>query len=184
MPTATTTVAIDEFDPLQCCADAAMAALVHDRWLARRLPLLVKAAGFDVRRFDGHAYVQTIEPQYLLTLVDRGTDALHAAGSIGVELGQALQNDAPKSVSSAAGSLLRHRALLPGVGESKRIQSILYIGASPLGVIWKTRSLSGSEAFRFRACIGVPIGSLYSSPALKVRRSLPCSSIVKDPSRT
>jgi hypothetical protein len=51
MPTATTTVAIDEFDPLQCCADAAMAALVHDRWLARRLPLLVKAAGFDVRRF-------------------------------------------------------------------------------------------------------------------------------------
>jgi SAM-dependent methyltransferase len=66
---ATTTVAIDEFDPLQCCADAAMAALVHDRWLARRLPLLVTAAGFDVRRFDGHAYVQTIEPQYLLTWV-------------------------------------------------------------------------------------------------------------------
>ena len=47
----TTTVAINEFDPLQCCADAAMAALVHDRWLARRLPLLVKAAGFDVKRF-------------------------------------------------------------------------------------------------------------------------------------
>jgi ubiquinone/menaquinone biosynthesis C-methylase UbiE len=95
---ATTTVAIDEFDPLQCSVDAAMAALVHDRWLARRLPLLVKAAGFNVKRFDGHAYVQTIEPQYLLTLVDRGTDALHATGSIGVELGQALKAEARRRI--------------------------------------------------------------------------------------
>ena len=99
---ATTTVAIGEFDPLQCCADAAMAALVHDRWLARRLPLLVKAAGFDVKQFDGHAYVQTIEPQYLLTLVDRGTDALHAAGSIGLELGQALKAEARRRIDVGA----------------------------------------------------------------------------------
>src|SRR5512144_2330736 len=96
---ATTTVAIGEFDPLQSCADAAMAALVHDHWLARRLPLLVKAAGLDVKRFDGHAYVQTIEPHYLLTLVDRGTDALHAAGSIGLELGQALKAEARRRIN-------------------------------------------------------------------------------------
>jgi hypothetical protein len=99
---ATTTVAIGEFDPLQCCADAAMAAFVHDRWLARRLPLLMKAAGFDVKQFDSHAYVQTIEPQYLLTLVDRGTEALHAAGSIGLELGQALKAEARRRIDVGA----------------------------------------------------------------------------------
>jgi ubiquinone/menaquinone biosynthesis C-methylase UbiE len=96
----TTTVAINEFDPLQCCADAAMTALVHDRWLARRLPLLVKAAGFNVKRFDGHAYVQTIEPQYLLTLIDRGATSLQAAGSIGVELGQALKAEALRRIDA------------------------------------------------------------------------------------
>ncbi|MGB9081288.1 MAG: class I SAM-dependent methyltransferase, partial [Desulfuromonadaceae bacterium] len=31
----TTTLANGDFDPLQACADAAMAALVHDRWLIR-----------------------------------------------------------------------------------------------------------------------------------------------------
>ena len=35
---ATTTVAIAPEDPLQACAEAAMAALVNDRWLVRRLP--------------------------------------------------------------------------------------------------------------------------------------------------
>ena len=35
---ATTTVAIAEHDPLQACADATVAGLVHDRRLVRRLP--------------------------------------------------------------------------------------------------------------------------------------------------
>ena len=34
----TTSLANGAFDPLQACADAAMAALVHDRWLIQRLP--------------------------------------------------------------------------------------------------------------------------------------------------
>jgi ubiquinone/menaquinone biosynthesis C-methylase UbiE len=97
---ASTTLACGDHDPLQSCADAAMAALVHDRWLARRLPRLVKAAGFEMRRFDGHAYVQTIEPSYLLTLVDRGADALVNGGTIGRELAEALKAEARRRIDA------------------------------------------------------------------------------------
>jgi ubiquinone/menaquinone biosynthesis C-methylase UbiE len=97
---ASTTLACGDHDPIQACADAAMAALVHDRWLARRLPTLVKAAGFEIIRFDGHAYVQTIEPSYLLTLVDRGADALANAGTIGRELAEALKAEARRRVDA------------------------------------------------------------------------------------
>ena len=65
---ATTTFAIGDHDPLEDCANAAIAALVHDRWLVRRLPALARTTGFQVDRFDSHGYVQTSEPDYLLTL--------------------------------------------------------------------------------------------------------------------
>ena len=44
----TTTLANGDFDPLQASADAAMEALVHDRWLIQRLPTLVRSAGFSI----------------------------------------------------------------------------------------------------------------------------------------
>jgi len=97
---ASTTLACSDHDPLQTCADAAMAALVHDRWLARRLPSLAKAAGFEIIRFDGHAYLQTVEPGYLLTLVDRGADALAGGGTIGRELAEALKAEARRRVEA------------------------------------------------------------------------------------
>ena len=99
---ASTTLAGGDHDPVQACADAAMAALVHDRWLARRLPPLTQAAGFEIVRFDGHAYVQTVEPGYLLTLVDRGADALIKAGTIGRELADALKSEARRRVEAGA----------------------------------------------------------------------------------
>jgi ubiquinone/menaquinone biosynthesis C-methylase UbiE len=46
---ATTTVATGDSDPLQASVDAAIAGLLHDRWLARRLPKIVRSAGFDRR---------------------------------------------------------------------------------------------------------------------------------------
>jgi hypothetical protein len=98
---ASTTLACGDHDPIQTCVDAAVATLVHDRWLARRLPSLVKDAGFEILRFDGHAYVQTVEPSYLLTLVDRGTDALANSGSIGRQLAEALKADAESMPASS-----------------------------------------------------------------------------------
>jgi ubiquinone/menaquinone biosynthesis C-methylase UbiE len=97
---ATTTAATGEFDPLQCCIDAAMAALVHDRWLARQLPAMAVSAGFEIERFDGHAYVQTLEPRYLPTLVDRGADALVAARRIGAGLAEGLKAEARQRVDA------------------------------------------------------------------------------------
>jgi ubiquinone/menaquinone biosynthesis C-methylase UbiE len=97
---ASTTLACGDHDPIQSCIDAAGAALVHDRWLARRLPSLVGAAGFEIIRFDGHAYVQTVEPNWLLTLVDRGADALANPGTIGRELAEALKAEARRRVEA------------------------------------------------------------------------------------
>ena len=59
---ATTTVALGDHDPLQACADAAMAALVHDRYLVRRLGTLVRAAGWEVARLRSHGYVENEQP--------------------------------------------------------------------------------------------------------------------------
>jgi ubiquinone/menaquinone biosynthesis C-methylase UbiE len=52
---ATVTCSCGEFDPLQACADACVDNLVHDRWLVRRLPRLVGAAGFELARFRSHS---------------------------------------------------------------------------------------------------------------------------------
>src|SRR5215510_13274533 len=43
----TTSVAVGNFDPLQCCVDAAIDGMVHDPCLVRRLPLMLRTAGFE-----------------------------------------------------------------------------------------------------------------------------------------
>jgi ubiquinone/menaquinone biosynthesis C-methylase UbiE len=96
---ATTTVATADADPLQTCIDAAMAALVHDRWLVRRLPYLVRQAGFVIDGFTSHGYAEIAEPSYMLTLVDRGADAMTAAGGADGELAAALKAEARQRAS-------------------------------------------------------------------------------------
>jgi ubiquinone/menaquinone biosynthesis C-methylase UbiE len=96
----TTTLANGDFDPLQACADAAMAALVHDRWLIQRLPALVRGAGFEVMKQRSLGIVETHEPDYMLTIADRGADVLAAEGRISAELAEALKNEARRRVDS------------------------------------------------------------------------------------
>jgi ubiquinone/menaquinone biosynthesis C-methylase UbiE len=91
---ATTTVALYERDPLQACVEAAMDALVHDRWFVRRLPALVRNAGFDLVRLRSHGYVETAEPHYMLTIVDRGADVLAAGGRLGTPVAESLKTEA------------------------------------------------------------------------------------------
>ena len=90
----TTTLATGDFDPLQACADAAMAALVHDRWLIPRLPGLIRDAGFTIMSQRSFGFVETVAPDYMLTIVDRGADVLAASGRIGGELAAALKAEA------------------------------------------------------------------------------------------
>jgi ubiquinone/menaquinone biosynthesis C-methylase UbiE len=91
---ATTTVALDDHDTLQVCADAMMANSVNDRWLGRRLPALVRSCGFEVEYFRSHGFVETAEAEYMLTIIDRGANILRASGQIGDEVAAALKAEA------------------------------------------------------------------------------------------
>jgi ubiquinone/menaquinone biosynthesis C-methylase UbiE len=90
---ATTTAALGDHDPLQRCVDIMMAHSVNDRWLVRRLPALVSAAGFQPQQLRSHGFVET-GTGYMLTVVDRGVDLLHAAGQIADETAAALKAEA------------------------------------------------------------------------------------------
>ncbi|GAA0919097.1 methyltransferase domain-containing protein [Pseudonocardia zijingensis] len=99
---ATTTVALGEHDPLQTCVEAMVNGSVTDRWLMRRLPAIVRGCGFDVTRYASHGYVETDEAEYLLTVIDRGADALGSAGVAGPELVAALKVEAQRRVDAGA----------------------------------------------------------------------------------
>jgi ubiquinone/menaquinone biosynthesis C-methylase UbiE len=105
---ATTTVALGENDPLQACVDAMLASFLTDRFLMRRLPALVQATGLEVVGFHSHGYVETSQAGYMLTIVDRGVELLHAAGQAGEELAAALKAEARRRV--AAGAFFGHIA--------------------------------------------------------------------------
>jgi arsenite methyltransferase len=105
---ATTTVALGDHDPLQACADAVMANSVHDRWLMRRLPGLVRGCGFEIARFRSHGFVEAMEGHYMLTIVDRGAELLRASGQIGDDIAAALKTEAWRRVN--AGTFFGHIA--------------------------------------------------------------------------
>jgi ubiquinone/menaquinone biosynthesis C-methylase UbiE len=90
----TTTVALGDFDPLQNCVETVLATLVNDCWIVRRLPSLVRSAGFDGGRLRSYGYAETAEPAYMLTIVDRGADTLASWGRIGAELCASLKAEA------------------------------------------------------------------------------------------
>lgn len=114
----TTTLANSDFDPLQACADAAMAALVHDRWLIQRLPGLVRGAGFSIVKQRSLGIVETDAPDYMLSIADRGADVLASGGRVGADLALALKNEARRRVdngcffgSIAYGSLVARKSM-------------------------------------------------------------------------
>jgi ubiquinone/menaquinone biosynthesis C-methylase UbiE len=105
---ATTTVALSDHDPLQACVAAMMASSVNDRWLMRRLSALVRQAGFDPIAFHSHGFAETAGGAYMLSVVDRGADILHASGVIGQETAGALKAEATRRVE--AGTFFGHIA--------------------------------------------------------------------------
>jgi hypothetical protein len=72
---ATLTVALFDDDPLQSAVGVVLRNLVHSPYIMRRLRALVTAARFWVQSVEPHGYVQTPSPDYLLTLLSRGTAA-------------------------------------------------------------------------------------------------------------
>lgn len=105
---ATATVAVGENDPLQACTDAAIARNVHDRWLVRRLPKLLRNAEFEVTGTRSHGFVEMADPDYMLGQVLRGADLLVETGRIGRAMGDALKAEAERRVQ--AGEFFGHIA--------------------------------------------------------------------------
>lgn len=98
---ATGTLATRAGDPLDACAEAFREHFVHDPWLVRRLPALVRAAGLDVDRVRGHSYVEGPTPGFMLSSwVELGADALVASGRIGADMAVALKAEARRRVTS------------------------------------------------------------------------------------
>ena len=71
-------------------------AYINDPWVERRFPYMAAAAGFVDARLRSHGYVQVAEPEYMLSIVDRGADALLASGRIGDALAEALRAEASR----------------------------------------------------------------------------------------
>ena len=105
---ATTTVGLGDHDPLQACVDVMMANSVNDRWLMRRLPTLIRDAGFEDVHFRSHGFVETTEGGYMLTVVDRGADILCGFGQIGDDMAAAVKAEARRRV--AMGTFFGHIA--------------------------------------------------------------------------
>jgi arsenite methyltransferase len=97
---ATLSVALSDGDPLQSAAGAVLRNLVHAPYIMRRLPGLVTAAGFSVQSVEPHGYVQTTTPDYLLTLLSRGTRAAAQAGKIGQDLIDGFDREARRRVAN------------------------------------------------------------------------------------
>ena len=94
----TASVAIRALDPLQSTVDAMIANFVHNPWLTRRLKKTLETIGFAVSSLRSHGYLQTEEPAYMLTLVDRGVDLLVQDGSIGAAEAESLRAEARRRV--------------------------------------------------------------------------------------
>jgi ubiquinone/menaquinone biosynthesis C-methylase UbiE len=91
---ASTTLGTGTLDPLQICAESFRANFIHDSWLARRTPTLAQAVGFRTVCYRSHGYTEAANPDYMLTIVDRGADALVSSGQIGPGLAEALKEEA------------------------------------------------------------------------------------------
>jgi hypothetical protein len=63
--------------------------------------------GDDVH-LRSHGFVQVAEPEYMLSIVDRGADALVASGRIGEQVGNALKREARGRI--ATGTFFGHIA--------------------------------------------------------------------------
>jgi arsenite methyltransferase len=116
---ATATVATRAADPLTACVEAFREHFLHDPWLVRRLPALLRSVGMGLARIRNHGYVEAGTPGFMLaSWVDLGADALVAAGRIDADEGSALKAEARRRV--ARGEYFGHIAYMSLVARTPR----------------------------------------------------------------
>ncbi len=99
---ATLTLGLFDGDPLQAAVGAVLRNLVHAPYIMRRLPALAAAAGFAVEAVEPHGYLQTSQPDYLLTLLSRGAGAAARTGEIGDPLRDGFEAEARRRVADGS----------------------------------------------------------------------------------
>ncbi len=104
----TATLGIGEHDPLESCTQSFLDNFVHDRWLVRRMPVLVKSAGFDVGPLRSYGLVESASPGLTMSWLDRGADTLLAEERIGPDLAAALKAEGRRRAD--AGSFFGYQA--------------------------------------------------------------------------
>jgi SAM-dependent methyltransferase len=114
---ATATLATKAGDPLDVCAEAFREHFVHDPWLVRRLPALLRGAGVTIVRVRSYGYVEMLEPGFMLqSWVDLGADALVTSGRRDAAGAAALKAEARRRV--ARGEYFGHIAYMSFVART------------------------------------------------------------------
>lgn len=96
----TMTVATSDADPLQACIDAFVEGNVHDRWLVRRLPALLRAAGFDPAPARSHGHLDTEAPQLTRGWTERGALYMRQWGRIDAAMETALVAECARRIEA------------------------------------------------------------------------------------
>jgi arsenite methyltransferase len=95
----TMSVATMDHDPLQACIDAFVDGNVNDRWLVRRLPAMLRAAGFEPAPTRSHGHLDTDDPVLTLGWTLRGAYYLVEAGKIDQAQADAYEAEARKRIA-------------------------------------------------------------------------------------
>ena len=98
----TMSVAVSDDDPLQACIDAFVNGNVHDRWLVRRLPGMLREIGFDPAASRSHGHLDTDAPVLTLGWTLRGAYYLVEAGKITQAEADALGAEAHRRIDGGS----------------------------------------------------------------------------------
>lgn len=95
----TMSVATRDHDPLQACIDAFVNDNVHDRWLVRRLPAMLRAGGFEPGAPRSHGHLDCDEPVLTLGWTLRGAFYLRQRGVIDQAQADAYEAEARQRIA-------------------------------------------------------------------------------------
>ena len=98
----TMSVATMDDDRLQVAIDAFVNDNVNDRWLVRRLPEMLRDAGFDPAPSRSHGHLDTDDPVLTLGWTLRGAYYLQQAGTIDQAGADALEAEARRRIEAGA----------------------------------------------------------------------------------
>ena len=94
---AATSVEVSSGDPLDVVVRHFIENFVHDKRFMRRASGLLEAAGFEIVERWSEGYIPD-DPNYFLSVIDRGADALVREGTVGKVFGEATKAEARQRV--------------------------------------------------------------------------------------